>query len=117
MDGWQEHQDHLIGEASELQNAFALSQMEREPDDSDKVQALIAEGKIVVVSRHPIYCGRTDALLGDHTMLLGSFDDRDSANKFASEQDQLSEEDIYVLPHPAPPRVETPPLNDNDIPF
>ena len=57
--------DYNIGAASEFQNAFAVSLMERQPDDSEKIENLVKQGKFVLFRIVEVCCPRTDALMGN----------------------------------------------------
>ncbi len=65
-----EHWDHEMGCQSELQNAFTMSQREREPDDTGKINNWKKKGKFCLVETHQLYCPRTDASMGEHQRLV-----------------------------------------------
>ena len=71
-----EHLDYEMGSASELQNAYALSCMERKPDDRGKVNELLRVGRYVVVTEIDLFCPRTDAGMGVHVALEGDYTTR-----------------------------------------
>jgi hypothetical protein len=63
FDAYQEHFDHVAGSASEQQNAYSRSRMEFD-NGMRGVNDLTRAGLFVVVVSGPVYCGRTDALIG-----------------------------------------------------
>jgi hypothetical protein len=71
----QEHMDHVLGSASEFQNCYQESQIKhssRESETSRKIRALNDLGMHVVVGKTPAHCGVTDAIVGEHTSILGA---------------------------------------------
>lgn len=79
----QEHWDYEMGCRSELQNAFALSQMGREPDDSCKIADLTKAGRSVVYRWHTLFCCFTDAILGRHETYIADFATYAEASDYA----------------------------------
>ena len=80
-----EHLDYEMGSASDLQNAYAVSCMERKPDDRGKVDELLRVGRYVVVTETDIFCPRTDAGMGVHVALEGDYATQDEAEMAAQE--------------------------------
>lgn len=68
--------DYRIGCATELQNSYAASRLEREPDDTAKIRDLVAAGKFVLVAEVPDYCPRTDAAMGSRCWIASIHDHR-----------------------------------------
>jgi hypothetical protein len=121
----QEQRDYEAGMASEAQNAFALSGMLRQPDDSAAIEAALDRGSFVVVVEHPVYCRFTDAILGSDRDLDSEHPTRAAAEARAAEVHAdlgaaACEIGVYVLP-PAPLAPPAPrpaaPLTDDDLPF
>lgn len=113
----QEGLDYQMGAASEYQNAFAWSRMNRKPDDSDKINKAIQEGKYVVVSESPEYCPSTDASMGTRRDLCSVHDDRESAERAASLVQRTPDDWVYVLPVQRVEQPETVLIVLFDIPF
>ena len=106
---------------SELQNAFSLSQMEREPDDTQKIRELRAAGRCVVYLRGTDYCRLTDAILGSRLHYLGDFATMAEADAFARQQPGYDDcGDDFEICSVGPPAEVLPvveqPASD-DIPF
>lgn len=117
-DAQREHADYMAGEATELQNALALSRMERKPDDSAKISRLVARGRFVAVMEHPVFCLRTDAAMGSHKTLLGDFATRQEADaRLHDERFDDGETAFYVLPIALPPARPPVSLTDEETPF
>lgn len=88
---------------TELQNAFAVSRMEREPDDSYQINEALANGKFVVVTEGTEYCPRTDAIMGSRRCLNSIHDTREQAEAEvaawqAMDPEAQCEFDCYILP-------------------
>jgi len=115
----QEELDYQMGVATEQQNAYALSCMERKPDDKAKINALVDQGRFVVVVRGPEYCPHTDALLpGSRQLCCGDYATREEAMAALLKEvgdDPDPDLNYTILPHP-PVADYTPPTNEN-IPF
>lgn len=113
-----EEHEYRMGMASELQNAFAWSCMNREPDDSAKINELIAAGRHVVVSERPIFCPSTDACMGSHKMLMSDWATRHEAEIACRELDDADaqhdydEGSNYVLPELV---ADTPYISGHDV--
>lgn len=106
--------------ASELENAYAWSGMNRKPDDAGKINAAVAAGKFVVVEEGPEYCPSTDALLGSRKFLVSVHDSRaDAEAALAAAESYCDEVGLYVLPRRPWPivAVNHAPLTDADLPF
>jgi hypothetical protein len=107
--------------ASEAENAYAWSRMNRKPDDAGKVAEAVAAGKFVVVVEVPDYCPFTDATMGMRMLLDSVHDTRGAAeNAIAaqfSDDDYGGDEAVYVLPlrdyNPNPVAV----IDSSEIPF
>jgi len=121
----QEQEDHeyRMGMASELQNALALSNMQREPDDTAKIDELVASGRHVVVSERPVFCPRTDACMGSHKMLMSDHPTRHEAEIACRELDDADaaadyyEGGNYVLPELVADTPYVSGHDDSEIPF
>lgn len=121
----QEEIDYQMGSKCELQNALALSQMERiVRDDSAEIKKLVAEGKFVVAMSHPVYCSRTDAPLGEDIWIEEICDYRSEAmDHFNRICGDIGDSDYGVTIYPIA-RLETVPAKDlvdlflaDDCPF
>ena len=111
----QEELDHFP--SSELQNAFALSRMERPRDDSQDIADLVSAGKFVVVVSHPVYCPRTDASMGSFLSLNSHFDDEVTAQARVEELGDMDESYAYVATKAKPRDPEWVPTPSDEIPF
>jgi hypothetical protein len=121
MNPRQEHDDYMMGEASELQNALALSRLEEPPDDMGKINELVAKGRFVVGAWGITYCPRTDAVLGRRTVYVSDHSTREEAIQAAlKEMERLGDCDgetgvnVYPLEPQQLPRTT---LTEADIPF
>lgn len=110
-DQYQEEMDFQMGIANEWQNAFAVSCLERKPDDSQQIAELVAAGRFVLVMQTEECCPRTDAVMGVRQTLLADFAERAGAEQYAATDDTG---DLVVLPPPV--RSELAAITD-DIPF
>lgn len=113
-----EQWEYESGMASEHQNAYALSMMERKPDDRAAAEELVSLGRHVVVREAVIYCPLTDASMGTAMHLLGDFETQDEAAELAR-QDGADDGDCWVRvmsPKPVILNPYTPPTLD-EIPF
>lgn len=87
----QEHWDYETGAArNDLQLDLQVSQQEwrqnpHRGEEAKRIHQLRADGKFVVVSEEPVYCPRTDAIMGSQTILIASADTHDEADKLACE--------------------------------
>ena len=79
---------------SELQAAFEVSMSEMKPDDTAEIFLLTTSGRWVVVHEFPVYCPRTDALMGTRKVVLGHLASRVLAMDFMGEY----QEDVTVYP-------------------
>ena len=111
----QEEFDHFP--SSELQNAFALSRMERPRDDSQDIADLVSAGKFVVVVSHPMYCPRTDASMGSFLSLDSQFDDEATALARVEEFGDMDESYACVAMKAKPRDPEWVPTPSEEIPF
>lgn len=117
-----EEMEYQWGAASELQNALALSQMERKPDDRSIIAQRAKEGWWVVVLERTLYCPRTDAILGTDYHLEGYYASRQEAYERAGVLWGM-EEDPEVSYRVQPPegyrpeRKPQPILNEDELPF
>lgn len=98
-DPWREHCDHVDGEATEQQNALAVSQMTRTPDDSDRITDAITAGLFVVVLEGSEYCRFTDALMGSRKVLHSTHATRKEANQEVIDIGDMEDISVYVRPH------------------
>lgn len=102
FDAQREHYDHEMGVQSELQNAFQRSRSEiKLVDDTQKIAELVAQGKHVVASGHPVCCPSTDAYIGRMVCIDGVFDSRDEAMEFFNTMligSEMSDWDTWVSP-------------------
>ena len=115
----QEDRDYEAGCATELQNALALSQIERPlQNDQRKINALIAQGRFVVYTSHAVYCPRTDAILGCDTVLVSDHGTQEEAYEAAEALGESCEDYsvIVVDPRPAAP-VTVEAVDSDEIPF
>jgi hypothetical protein len=121
MSGWEEHRDHMMGEASELQNALTLSRLEQKPDDRQKAAELVAAGKFVLVSDYPAYCPRTDALMGIVRQILSVHDTHEDGVKalHSRAEDSDPDERVHLMWDYKPPTPEERKAADtgDEIPF
>lgn len=102
---------------SELQNAFALSRMERPRDDAQEISDLVSAGRFVVVVSHPVYCPRTDASMGSFLSLDSHFDDEAAAKARAEGLGDMDESYAYVAMKAKPRDPEWVPAPSEEIPF
>lgn len=107
------------------QVAFEASRREFESrDEGAKIDAALADGKIVIASHHPKFCPRTDALIGTITSLIRVFDTRAEAEAALAEYEEWEAYDLGLHILPDLPRPEVPVAvveyadpDSNDIPF
>lgn len=116
----QEERDYQMGAASELQNAYAWSIMNRKPDDSGKINAALEAGKHVIIEEGTEYCPSTDAIMGSRKYLIGEYESREAAEaamhkKYDGQDDHDGDISVYILPHPSRPAYVPP--TDEEIPF
>lgn len=116
-DSYLEHMDHEAGCASELQNAYALSMMERKPDDTAKINILVAAGRFVVVEQYPIYCPRTDAGMGIRKHCVGDYATRAEAELAAGAMMVDPDSNIGVLPYLPIQIPASEPIGADETPF
>ena len=114
----QEEIDYQMGAASELQNAYAWSRMNRRGDDP-QINRELAAGRFIVVEEGLEFCPSTDATMGTRKFLASSHPTRQEAEAaLASLPGGDDEHWTYILPRPAaPPPPACEPLADGDIPF
>jgi hypothetical protein len=110
------------GWESEAQRLFALSRMEREPDDSGKINKLVAKGWFVVAHRVAEYCPRTDAPMGESLQFVASYSRREFAEAHAQrleESEPYTGGDYQVCVLPLQPYREpfVSTVSDDEIPF
>jgi hypothetical protein len=119
MSPWEEHLDHMMGSASEQENALAWSRMNRRPDDSGKIDAEVSKGNFVVVLDGPEYCPSTDALMGSRKVLHSTHKSREAASLVLNGLGDMDEVQAYILPRPVvkPLSVEARQIMDDEIPF
>jgi hypothetical protein len=102
---------------SELQNAFALSRMERPRDDSQKIADLVSAGRFVVVISHPVYCPRTDASMGSFLSLDSHFDDEAAAQARIEELGDMDESFAVIDQLSVPRNPQLVSAQSDEIPF
>lgn len=102
------------GRATEHQNAYALSSMERRLDDP-KIAEELAKGRFVVVDEIEQFCPITDAILPSYQVFVSAWDDRESAEAEVA-RIMWEGRDIGVLPIPLPEPIPYSPPGD-DVPF
>ncbi len=113
----QEEYDYNIGRATDHQNAYALSMMQRRYDDT-RIAAELAQGKFVVVEECEQFCPFTDACLPSYKFFLSSWFVRDMAERQADHLvEQDPERNIQVLPYKMPELNESPTQPSDDLPF
>ena len=124
MNAYQEHLDHVAGEASEFQNCLTEAGQHlsaRRTAEAQKIGAALQAGQFVVVSEAPVYCRATDALVGTCTGFVGAFAERLPAEIAAAHHAREHGDECYyyVLPRAslskAPVEVEA--AADDDCPF
>lgn len=113
----QEQWDYEMGMATEHQNAYAWSMMNRKPDDKGHANELLGMGRYVVISEHPIYCPSTDASMGVATLLLGDYATHDEAVEFCRGYEACEEEFVRILTPTVVVLNPPVPLTDDQIPF
>jgi hypothetical protein len=113
----QEQADYEMGMATEQQNAYAWSMMNRKPDDKSAAEELVALGRYVVISEHPIFCPSTDASMGVATALLGDYETHDEAVEFCRGYEGSEDEYVRILTPTVVVLNPPVPLTDDDIPF
>jgi hypothetical protein len=112
-----EHLDHQMGEASDLKNAYCVSQMERPFDDRAAAEELVSLGRYVVVREHVTYCPRTDASMGTVMSMLDDFENHDEALELARKEEMNDGECwVHIL---SPKTIILNPLifQEEEIPF
>lgn len=110
-----EERDHEAGcFRNEFEAAMSLSQREREPDDTLKINALLAEGKFVVAIRGTDYCGFTDAILGARLTFVAAWDTYQRALIYAGIIEGDEENYAIVL---SPTKNEPTNVLNESIPF
>jgi hypothetical protein len=105
------------GYHNEFQRAHAYSRMSTDiPNERAKAEALVAQGKTVVLALEPVYCRITDGLMGTAVTIASMGDDYEAAMGPIL-YDPLADTRYEVLPHPVvvKPVVVIDP--DDDIPF
>ena len=115
MTHYEEDRDYWMGAATELQNAFALSQMEKQ-DDTAAINELVSLGRFIVVCEGTAYCGRTDAIMGVARHMVGDFATFDEANDCLKAQGEGCEDFDFRIYQP---KVTTPTVvyDWSDCPF
>lgn len=112
IDDW----DYWMG--TEQQNAFALSCMERQPDDTARCIEAVEQGKFVVVLTVPEHCPRTDAVMGSRVVFVSAHDTKDEAEAEMTKVDHSDGDYSYdIWPIPQPRYQEPVILPSDDIPF
>jgi len=115
----QEHWDHELGAASELQNALSLSRMEQQLRDP-MIDNSLSHGKHVVVTTYDAFCPRTDAAMGQHEAWHSEHDTREEAEaeleRLRSETPEGYEGGAHIEPRQATP-VEPTTEPDDLVPF
>ncbi len=104
-----EEMQYQFGRMTEHQNAYALSMIEREPDDQQIADEL-AKGKFVCVGLQERYCPFTDATMPSRQVFLSSHDTYEEAQA----QPERYESEI-ILPIPRP--VYLPVEPSDELPF
>jgi hypothetical protein len=118
-----EHWDYEAGCATELQNAFARSQMERDQGNVGETRTLLLLGYHVVVSVMAQYCRSTDAALGSRRRLVHSTLDGDEAKRMCRNLNEdigdCDGEFYYTVESPQEHTVALPPkpIDDDECPF
>lgn len=102
FDAYQEAMDHEAGCASELQNAFRQSKAEMLiRDETPKITGLRAAGAYVITNEFPVFCPRTDAVLGTSRVVVTTAADLDEANRvLAGLQRDAEQDDNYQVLEP-----------------
>lgn len=117
----QEREEQDYFPSTELQNAFAMSQMEREPDDSDSINELCSLGRFCVVEEGTVYCNRTDAIMGVHRTLIGDYATEGEAQECLKEYNERNNPNEDVSARIVGPERQTNPepyrWRDDEIPF
>jgi hypothetical protein len=114
----QEDRDYEAGCGSELENAYALSQIERpRRNDQAKIDALVAQGRFVVFTSTAVYCPRTDALMGCETLLVSDHATRKEADEAAEAQGESCEDFMVGIAGPAAPEAVEALFEGDEIPF
>lgn len=116
---YQEECEYEAGCATELQNAYALSQIERpRRNDQKKIDGLVAQGRFVVFTSAAVYCPRTDAILGCETVCVSDHATRAEADAAADAFGESDEDFAIGVEGPRPPAVTVETIfGDDDIPF
>jgi hypothetical protein len=116
----QEEADFRIGAASDLQNAYSLSCLDRKPDDKQKIDELVSKGRFCVVAWNVEFCRHTDAILPGRALhLVADFPSKEAAQvRLDEEYEQFGEycdgeSGFQMFCPPVPPSVETP----AEVPF
>ena len=120
---WEEEMEHYYGAQTELQNCLTEARQWhtlRNGEAWDKINALVAAGRFVIVHKGPAYCRATDALCGESVSCGEDFATRIEAETAAGLESITSMDDgeyrVYpLLPEPPRPRVAVD--ADDDLPF
>jgi hypothetical protein len=108
------------GYRNEFQRALAWSQMSTDiPNDRAKAEALVAQGKTVVLALEPVYCRITDGLMGTAVTIASVGDDYETAvgSVLNNDPDNLGDTRYEVLPHQVVVKEAVVIDLDDDIPF
>lgn len=119
LTGYEEHCRDSEGCGSELQNAFALSSLERPlHNDRRMIDALVGQGRFVVFTSQAVYCPLTDGLIGSETLYVSDHDSHEAAVEAAAALGEDSDDYAIGVSGPRPAVVEIPAIFDGDeIPF
>jgi hypothetical protein len=120
FDQWQEELDY--DPRSEFENALHISRMEwhnKNAAQNAKIQQLIEDGRFVVILTHPVYCPRTDAIMGEDKILIGDYPVYADALRRAEEENEklCGEESLVILPREDSRPIEHVSSTDDEIPF
>lgn len=127
---YQEHIEHVAGEASEFQNAFTEAGDVRRRlayEHGAKISEGLAAGLFVVVQEVTYHCRSTDALVGTYESFVSAHQDRQAAEDHAARLRYYPDPEecpCYVLPRlprpapaPAPEPEPEPEPEVDDCPF
>ena len=113
----QEQEERDFNPATEAQNAYAWSRMNRRPDHP-KIAEHVAAGRFVVVHEVPQFCPHTDAAVGSRKLFGGAYATRAEADAAltACIEEYGYDEDVrsYILPELEQERPDDCPLDLTD---
>lgn len=106
--------------AHELRLGLEFSRIQTKiQNDSKQIDAMVAQGRFVLVQEAEVCCPLTDALMGTSVKLLGSFETREAAEDIHALYVEDFGEESYSILGPKPVMFPEIPdlLTEDPIPF